>query len=413
MTQYTTDTHAAGFVFDPNDPNFDVDPFPTYAFMREHLPVYWWEQAHGWVVTRYEDVAMVLSDPRFTTLPGGGPQPVPDELLTLHQRLTKYGLFWLPDSDHERVRRIATPLFMPKLVRSLRHKFEEVADAMLAARPHGPKFDVVQDFAAHYPLEGIIHLLGIPRERREDFRLFGSAVIDAFYPAIDPGALSEKMDYLPSGVAMLEELLDERAAHPEDDLLSKLVHAEDSGQRLTRNELISMVALMISAGCEPPRHLITFTIYNLLKHPEQLALLRDDPSLLAGAVNEVGRFDSFGKLNLPRFCLEDLEIRHVKISRGEAVFGVFASALRDPEVFADADRFDIRRSQARNMLYGRGPHNCLGKVIARLMVEVAVGTLLGTFPDMRPAGEPVFTRDAFFRKVVSLPLIVSSNVTER
>src|SRR5260370_33204787 len=151
-------TRAAGFVFDPNGPHFDVDPFPTYAFMREHLPVYWWEQAHGWVVTRYEDVAMVLGDPRFATLPGGGPQPVPDELLTLHQRLTKYGLFWLPDSYHERVRRIATPLFMPKLVRSLRHKFEEVADAMLAARPHGPKFDVVQDFAVHYPLAGIIHL---------------------------------------------------------------------------------------------------------------------------------------------------------------------------------------------------------------------------------------------------------------
>jgi cytochrome P450 enzyme len=262
----------------------------------------------------------------------------------------------------------------------------------------------VADFAALYPLRAITHVLGIPREKHARFIQFGSAVIDAFYPAISPEALREKMEFLPSGVAMLEEIMAERRARPRDDFFSKLILAEEQGERLTKAEVISMVALMISAGCEPPRHLVSFAMYDLLRHPEQLRILRAEPGLLRNAVNEVGRFDSFGKLNLPRFPLEDVEIRGVRIRKGQQVFGVFASALRDPEVFPDPDRFDVRRDQSRSVLYGDGPHVCLGTALARLMAEAAVGTLVQRFPDLKLAGAPVFTRNAFFRKMVSLPV---------
>ena len=306
--------------------------------------------------------------------------------------------------DHRRVRRVLGPLFTQRAVEHARKKFQFVVDDILAELDGHSEIDLSADFAAIYPLRAITHLLGIPRERQEQFILFGSAVIDAFYPAISPEALREKMEFLPKGVAMLEEIMAQRRAQPQDDFFSRLIHAQEQGDQLTDKELISMVALMISAGCEPPRHLVSFAIYNLLIHPDQLETLRCEPQLLRNAVDEVGRFDSFGKLNLPRFALEDLELNGVKIAKGQQVFGVFASALRDPEVFPEPDRFDIRRDQSRSVLYGDGPHVCLGTWLARHMAEPAVGTLVKRFPNMQLMGSPQFSRNAFFRKMVSLPV---------
>jgi cytochrome P450 enzyme len=395
------------FTFDPNAPEFDIDPFPTYKYMRENVPVYWWPQAQGWVVTRYDDMLTLLKDRRYSVEVKDwehGPPPQPDEKLTTHQVLAKHGLFWMPAGDHLRVRKVLGPLFTPKAVEYARKEYQTVVDDVLSAIEGRDNMDIVADFAALYPLRAITQLLGIERGEQEKFIRFGSAVIDAFYPAISPEALREKMDFLPTGVAMLEDLMAERRKAPGSDFYSKLIHAEEQGERLTKAEIISTVALMISAGCEPPRHLISFAIYDLLRHPDQLELLRQDPGLLRNAVDEVGRFDSFGKLNLPRFPLEDVELRGVKILKGQQVFGVFASALRDPEVFPDPDRFDIRRNQGRSVLYGDGLHVCLGMWLARHMAEAAVGTLVRRFPKMKLSGPPVFTRNAFFRKMISLPV---------
>jgi cytochrome P450/2-keto-3-deoxy-L-rhamnonate aldolase RhmA len=395
------------FKFDPNAPEFDLDPFPTYKYMRENVPVYWWAEAQGWVCTRYQDVLTLLRDRRFSVELKDwehGPADQPDERLTTHQVLAKHGLFWMAATDHMRVRKVLGPLFSPRAVEPLRRDFDAVAEEMLAPLEGRGSFDLVADFTSKYPLRAITRVLGIPREQHERFIQFGSAVIDAFYPAISPEALREKMAFLPTGVAMLEEIMAEKRQRPDAGFFSKLVHAEEQGERLTEKEVISQVALMISAGCEPPRHLVTFAIRDLLMHPEQLALLRADPGLLRNAIDEVGRFDSFGKLNLPRFPLEDVEISGVRIPRGQQVFGVFASALRDPEVFLDPDVFDIRRDQIKSVLYGDGPHVCLGTWLAKLMAESAVRALLRTFPSLALAGPPAFTRNAFFRKIVSLPL---------
>jgi len=398
---------APDFEFDPNAMEFDRDPFPTYRYMREHVPVYWWAEARGWVCTRYDDVVTLLRDKRFSVELKDwehGPPEQPDERLTTHQVLAKHGLFWMKSADHHRVRRVLGPLFSPRAVDPLRRELEAVAEEMVEPLRDRPAFDLAADFTAKYPLRAITHILGIPRERQEQFVQFGSAVIDAFYPAIAPEALREKLAFLPTGVAMLEELMAEKRRRPDDHFFSRMVNAEEAGERLTRQEIISQIALMISAGCEPPRHLVTFAIRDLLEHPDQLALLRAEPGLLRNAIDEVGRFDSFGKLNLPRFPLEDVELRGVRVPKGQQIFGVFASAYRDPEAFPDPDRFDIRRDQRKSLLYGAGPHACLGTWLAKLMAEAAVKTLLGAFPTLRLAGPSAFTRNAFFRKIVSLPV---------
>ncbi|TMQ20201.1 MAG: cytochrome P450, partial [Deltaproteobacteria bacterium] len=322
------------FTFEPNAPEFDIDPFPIYRHMRDNVPVYWWAEAQGWVCTRYDDVVMLLRDRRFSVELidwEHGPPDVPDEQLTTHQVLAKHGLFWMPGADHVRVRKVLGPLFTPKAVEPLRSEFRRVADSMLSRLEGSDSIDLVRDFTSSYPLQAITQALRIPREERDRFIQFGSAVIDAFYPAISPEALREKMEFLPTGVAMLEAIMAEKRGHPDDGFFSKMIHAQEDNQRLTSKEIISQVALMISAGCEPPRHLVTFAVWDLLRHPDQLEILLREPGLLRNAIDEAGRYNSFGKLNLPRFPLEDVEIRGVRIPKGQQIFGVFASALRDPE----------------------------------------------------------------------------------
>jgi cytochrome P450 enzyme len=398
---------SAEFVFDPNTPEFNFDPFPTLAYMRDHVPVYWWEQAKAWVTTRYDDFHMLMRDPRFSTelrhCESNGPE-LPDEQLTIHQLLTRYGSFWMTRVDHARFRRIVGPLFTEKAVQPFRPMVQRVVDDALSGVSGNAEFDLVRDFTSQYSLQAMMHILGIPEERREEFRLFGSAVIDAFFPGISGEALAEKMSYLPQGDIMLEEIIEERRARPGDDFLSKLIHAEKNGEVLKQRELLSMVAILITAGVEPSQHFINFTVLTLLKHPDQFDMLRREPGLLRNAVDEVGRYDNFAKLSLPRFPLTDIEIRGVKIAKGQPVHGFFASALRDEAIFPDADRFDIRRELSRNLLYGDGPHVCIGKAMARLIVETAVGTLITRFPGMRLRLDPAFAENAFFRKMTSMPL---------
>ncbi len=398
---------SSSFVYDPNRPGFDEDPHPVYDHMRRSVPVYWWPEARGWVVSRYRDVNALLRDPRMSVEVKDwehAPPELPEEQQTTHQQLARYGLFWMPAEDHVRVRRIASPLFTPRAIARLSGEIQAVVDDVLAQVEGRDVIDVVEDFAAQVPLEAVTRVLGIPRELRASFRVFGGAVIDAFYPGLDQEEFARKIAVLPEGVAMLEEIIADRRKRPGDDFLSALVHAEESGSKLSHKELLSMIALMISAGCEPPRHLICFSVLNLLRHPDQLQILREEPGLLRNAIDEVGRFDSFGKLNLPRYPKEDVEISGVKIRKGQQIFGMFASALRDPEVFPAADRFDIRRDLTMNLLYGAGVHACLGAALARLKVEAAVGTLFRRFPGMELAGPPTFTPNTFFRKMVSLPV---------
>lgn len=398
---------AAGstFQFDPSAPGFDVDPWPTYAYLRENEPVFWWPEGRGWIVTRYDDVVMTLKDPRFSVeFRYYGPDDLPDDRLTAHQLLTRYGMFWMARGDHDRVRGTVAPLFRPNAVAAYREQIQQVVDDILADAAGRTTLDVVEDFVLGYPARAITALLGIPGERHAEFLRFASSVLDAFYPSIDAADYDEKMSYLPHGVEVVQDLIAGDRANPQGGLLTRLIEARRKGTGLGEKELLGMVGVIISAGSEPTRHLVSFTIYNLLRHPDQLEILRAEPELLGNAVHEVGRYDSMGKLNFPRFPLEDLAIRGVTVRAGQPVFGVFASAQRDPEAFADADRFDIRRDPRRNLIWSTGLHNCLGNALAQLIVEVAVETFLRRFPDVALAGDPVYTRDTFFRKMVSLPV---------
>ncbi|MBW4720426.1 cytochrome P450 [Saccharothrix obliqua] len=405
MPDPTATARRADFHFDPSAAGFDVDPWPTYAYMQEHEPAFWWEEKQAWILTRHEDVVMTLRDPRFSVeFRYYGPDHLPDEQLTAHQLLTRYGMFWMSLEDHNHVRGAVASLFRANAVAEYRQQVQRVVDDILDGTAERGELDVVEDFVLGYPAKAITALLGIPGEQHDDFLRFASSVLDAFYPSIDAAAYDEKMSYLPHGVALVEGLIEQDRANPRGGLLSALIAARRGGRGLSPRQLLGMVGVIISAGSEPTRHLVSFTIYNLLRHPDQLAVLRAQPDLLGNAVNEVGRYDSMGKLNFPRFPLEDIELHGVTLRKGCPVFGVFASAQRDPGVFPDPGRFDIRRDQRGSLLWSTGLHNCLGHSLAQMIVEVAVETFLRRFPDASLLGDPVYTRDTFFRKMVSLPV---------
>ena len=396
-------------LIDLSSPDLDSDPYPTYAWMRQHAPVYWWEAARCWVLTRYADVTTLLTDPRFTpeyqhykTAPPAG---LPDEQLAQHQLLTKYGMFWMPRADHRRVRQIAASALASYGPTASSGLFESVADQILAVAAGQDPYDVAADFAWRFPLRAITSVLGIPAGIQDEFQHFpsyGTAVLGEFFQANSDDTVAQNMAFLPRAVQLLDELIKARRARPRDDLLSALANAERTGARLSNQELMAAVGLILSAGARPVRYHIGLVVLNLLKHPDQLQVLQQEPGLLDQAVHEVGRFDNFGKLSLPRFALEDVELRGFIIRKGQQVHASYTSAQRDPAAFPDPDRFDIRRDHSRSILFGYGRHVCMGRPLAQLMVATAARAFFGRFPAAKLCGEPQYARDTFFRKLSSL-----------
>ncbi|MCY1009283.1 cytochrome P450 [Nannocystis pusilla] len=402
-----TATTAAPIVFDPSDLGFIADPYPTYRRLREQAPVYRWEPARIWVVSRYHDVVTVLRDRRFSlddahwefaAPPPAGAQP------TAYQHLMKNSLFRLPEVDHQRIRRLVAPAMSPRTLVGLQRDVDAVVGDALARLAGRDDVDLAREFSERIPLRVIGRMLQIPERHEETFRRFGLALIDSISVALSPDEFAATIAPIPAGLDMLNEVIEERRRDHEPGLLTAWIEAEEAGERLTRDELVALAGSMITAGTDTAVQLVSFAVLDLLRHPDQLARLRADPGLVRGAVDEVLRFDHFGKGGVPRFPLEDVELGGRQIRRGEMVIGLVGSALRDPEVFPDPDRFDIGRSQAQSIAFGSGPHFCAGASLGRMMSQTAVLSLVTLYPELALAGPPTFESHAFLRKISHLPV---------
>jgi cytochrome P450 len=248
-------------------------------------------------------------------------------------------------------------------------------------------------------------MLGIPAADREVFKRWSDHLVGFLDPQASPGpeilrrTAQELFSYI-------DRVAGERRRRPADDLLSALVLAEEAGDRLSQQELYGTVALLLAAGNETTTNLIGNGVLALLRHPEQLERLREEPELAASAVEELVRWDSPVQFTM-RIPTEDLEFRGRQLRRGQAVVAVLASANRDPEVFAEPERLDVARGDNRHLSFGHGVHFCLGAQLARLEGRVAIGGLLRRFPDLRLAGaRPRWRRLTFLRGLESLPLRV-------
>ena len=374
------------------DPSFKADPYPTYAKLRSSAPVYRAALPDGrgvWLITRYDDVLAVLKDQRFVKDWRGAltPEqlaqvpPIPEVMKPLSQNMLD-----TDPPDHERLRALVSKAFTPRLIERLRPRVQAISDGLLDAVQDRGEMDLINDYAFPLPITVIAELLGVPAEDRNNFREWSDA-------AVSGNASQEYMEqilipHMQAFTDYLRALFEEKRSNPKDDLVSALVRAEEAGDRLSEDELLGMVFLLLVAGHETTVNLIGNGVLALLQHPDQLRKLKEDPSLIKPAVEELLRYDGPVETSTERFAREDVEIGGQVIPRGEMVLVVLAAADHDPERFPDPDELDITRTDNRHLAFGKGIHHCLGAPLARMEGQIAISTLLRRMPNLRLKGSP-------------------------
>lgn len=397
------------FVFNPYAPGYDADPTPVYRQLREDHPVYRWERGRAFILSRYQDVVALMKDPRFSRSVKAFRyyQPIPDRPEYADFRsATDHSILMADHDDHLRLRRLINPAFSPKAVEWMREHTRQITREALDLLPDDEVVDL-SPFTDFIPLRVIGRQLGIPAEKEPEFLAFARARTELLTPGLPPARLDELIRALGPGFRSVRELIEERRGRPGDDLLSILIHHEESGDRVSDPELLALVGALIAAGSDTTVHTLRFMLLDLLQHRDQLALVQRDPSLARAAMEESLRYNHFSRLGLPMYALEDVELHGVNIGKGEMVFSLSGSAGRDSAAFERPDEFDLLRpdlAAARN--FGAGSHLCLGVHLARMEAEVVLPMILERFPDMSLAGPPEFTPHFLFRLMHRLPVRV-------
>ncbi|MFI9385859.1 cytochrome P450 [Kutzneria sp. NPDC052558] len=369
---------------DPSDPTVLLDPVATYAAARADSPVARMPVpglGTLWIVTRHEHARLVLTDPRFrlsrasyTMRPAGLPDTP--------------NLGELDGPDHSRLRRLVSPAFTARRAAEFRPRIQQLADTLVRRLPD--RFDLLADFAWPLPIEVICELVGIPEADRPLWRRVGTAVVSGHGQAFQ--------EAIPDVIAGARAAVGQ--ADDNGGVLGELVKTGACD-----DDLVVLVWHLVLAG-QVPGNLIANAVEALLRHPEQLRLMREDRSLMPRAVEELLRWCTPQLLTTPRFAAEDVEIGGVTIPRGEPVSVSMLSANRDPEAFPDPDRLDLTRAPGAlgHLAFAHGPHFCLGAALARVETEVALTALFDRFPEMRLAGEPVRSPDPGTWRLSALPI---------
>ncbi|MFE4208689.1 cytochrome P450 [Streptomyces goshikiensis] len=389
------------------DPAFVADPFPLYRQLREDGPVRRVVIAgalDAWVVTRYEDGLAALSDSRLSSdVRDASDARLLRQLPTSGGESLMGNMLRSDPPDHTRLRRLVSKAFTAHRVAGMRPRIQAIADQLLDAVAPAGRADLVADFALPLPVTVISELLGVPLDDRHDFQRWTNRIVTRGAEPPDPAVVNEAYQHMR---AYVTELVRAKRAAPGDDLLSGLIAARDEEQRLTEDELVAMVFLLLAAGHITTVNLISGGIAMLLTHPAQLELLRSDPELLPGAIEEFLRYDGPVSPGIARFAREDVEIAGVTVPRGATVLIGSAIADRDPARFPDPERLDITRQDNAHLAFGHGIHYCLGAPLARLEGQIAIAAALRRLPGLALAVAPdeIRWRPGGLRGPESLPV---------
>jgi hypothetical protein len=379
-------TVASEPLFNPLSPDFIRDPYPHYERLRNTDPMH--VNAHGaFVASRHAEVSLVLRDKRFgkdfveRTIRRYGPDIMNEQIF----RSMSHWMLQQDPPDHNRLRGLVVKAFTARRVEDMRPRIQQVVDQTLDAIAGQGHMDLIEDFAFRLPVTIICDMLGIPEEHREVF----------YKGSRDGGRILDPVPLTPEEIAQanmnnamakmyFEQLFEMRRRNPGDDLTTQLVQAEEAGDKLSNEELTANIILLFGAGHETTVNLIGNGLLALYRNPDQLALLKANPSLVGNAIEEFLRYDSSVQMT-GRVTLEDIEdLAGKRIPKGESVLCLLGSANRDPEAHPDQpDRLDITRPNARPLSFGGGIHFCLGAQLARIEAEVAISTLLRRLPELR------------------------------
>jgi cytochrome P450 PksS len=389
---------------------FRADPYPTYARMRREAPVCQLKMpgfaGTGWLVTRYDDVVAALKDPRLSSdmvaarAGNGRARWVPRSFRILAKTMVT-----TDDPDHARLRTLVHKGFTPSMIERMAGRVQEISDELLAKLEGRETVDLLSEFALALPMIVISEMLGVPAAQRAKFRRFMLHLLDG-----PPAGIMRLITGLANNVRMiryLDGLIDLRRAEPDDGLITALVAAEQSGDRLSQDELVGMVFLLLLAGHETTVNLLGNGVLALLDNRDQLEKLRANPGLIKPAIEELLRYTNPVQHSIMRHAKEDLEIGGVKIAKSEQVILMLAAANRDEAAFADSETLDIAREPNRHLGFGLGIHFCLGAPLARMEGSIALNALLRKFPDIMlaiPRDQVKWRRNSLLRGLASLPV---------
>ena len=374
-----------------------ADPYPSYARLRDEAPVHRASGPMGsqtWLITRYADVRAALADPRLSKDPAHAPQWVRDlGILTEDGGMVGRTLLTYDPPDHTRLRKLVAKAFTRRRMEGLRPRVQEITDGLLDAMAGRTEVDLLAALAFPLPITVICELLGVPAADRDDFRAWTTAFVSA--PFTPEGLEGQRVAMGRLDAYLRGQIAERRAsvvrgtdADAMPDLLSALLTAADDADRLSERELVATVRLLLIAGHETTVNLIGNGTLALLTHPDQLDLLRSDPGLLPGAVEELLRYDGPVERATPRFTSEDVTYSGVTIPKNSHVTVVLAAADRDGAHVREPDRLDITREGHGHVAFGHGIHFCLGAPLARIEAQVALGSLLRRYPDVALAVPP-------------------------
>jgi cytochrome P450 len=380
--------------------------------MREQDPILSQPGLDGktpiWFITGYDDAAAVLlDDERFVRDPRNA--LTPEELEARSEDFPDLGpienhMLNRDGDDHRRLRRLVTKAFTPKMVEQLRPRIQAIADELLDAVEDSGEMDLSASYAFPLPITVIAEMLGVPQADQAKFKEWSDAIVT---PTFSDEELQRFFELMGEFVAYLTELFAARRAAPGEDLISGLLAARDEQDALSEDEVFGTVVLLVVAGHETTVGLIGNAVLNLLEQPEQVAQVREDPALLAGAIEEVLRYEGPVERTLNRWAATDVELGGHTIRRGELVIAIVGSADRDGTRFPDPDQLDILREDVRHLAFGRGSHYCLGAPLARLEAQIALETLFRRLPGLRlavPREQLEWRPTPGFRRVVALPV---------
>ncbi len=386
------------------DPAFIADPYPALNALREGPGV--GTDAFGveWLVTRYEDVYRILHDRTLSAEPANAD---PATSMGFIQEATvasdePQSILFMDEPEHTRLRKLVNKAFTPRAVESLRPRAEAIADELLDAVGDVAEFDLMAAFAQPYPTTVIAEMIGVDPADRTQFKAWSDRAVRIFDPFLSPEDRALTVEAQGALGDYFRAVISERRGSPGDDLVTRLINAQEEDDALTDAEMIVMLSLLLNAGNVTTTDLIGNGIKALLEHPAELQRLRADPSLIGNAIEEMLRFDS-PVIEIWRTHNAPVEVCGHAVAARQTIAPSLAAANHDPRHFADPERFDITRQEVDHLSFGGGIHYCLGASLARLEAQVAFSKIVGRFRFLAPAAgrEPVYNAVPGFRGMQS------------
>jgi cytochrome P450 len=368
---------------------FKARAYPYYARLRDEAPVHQLKavgnRSSAWLITRYEDVSRLLKSDQLVKDRHNAMTPaqlkktttIPGFLKALERNMLD-----LDVPDHTRLRGLVHQGFTPRLIERMRTRVQTLSEELIHSAKRNGQMDLIRDYALPIPVTIISEMLGIPERERASFAKYSNAILRA---TVSPLSAMFSIPQIMMFVSLVRRVVKLKRKQPEDDLISVLTTVEEAGDRLSEDELLAMIVLLVIAGHETTVNLIGNGTLALLTQPEQLEQLRNDPALMKPAIEELLRFDSPVEYASERYTRDDLELHGVTIPKGELVYLVLGSANRDEAQFSNPNNLELSRDPNKHLSFGQGIHFCLGAPLARLEASIIFQTLLREAPNLKLA----------------------------